>query len=740
MQFFREKPLCLCIFVMLCGFSLFSFDHLTVSLVLGGAMLLCFLSFLIFRIVKKQAVLAIVLTVLFLLSACLSFLYFRLSRQISQEYNATLEGKIVSITEKEYGRQLTVECRSIGDKVVSDLKVSLYTSDKETPLCAMDIISTKVDIEPLYGNNTASASYSFSKGLVGSGEIVDDITVFTREREPLKEFLESIRSSFHSFIIQSFGNKGGGLFLALIIGDKDALPDECTLDFSRIGLSHMLALSGQHLSILALLIHLLLGRCGVNKKWRFGILTIFTVAYMTLTGFSPSVVRAGLMLILSCVYFLLGKPHDISTGLFISVFLFVLISPYSIMDTSLLLSAFATFGVIRAMDYTPDEKKKIPRLIRPILISLLTSFFAMLYTSILTVRKFDFISVLSPLSTLIFSLLIQIYIYAGLALSVAALSCNIMPIAEFLYKVIAVPAHFISSWGFGYYSTRFTVTQILSVVLILLILVFLILKIKHKRIFACVIGCAFVGVYLSAMIGTATAMNTNDIFYSNAEKTEQIYALDNGEVTVIDFSPYHTAGGYQTYEILQENHYPHIDNYILVGYTKSTVQSLKTLLKRTKIQNIFLASPRSAEEKEIFDQLVTLTTEATTDYYTYTEENKISLGNFEIFIVELRNEKGFAPSVCLSYYENKYTYLSNGSMRENNVTIINALLKESRALIFGKKGSACSNAISEIDTLNERVRTVIHANDAVTLNIIPTQSVDYFQCTTSHVEKKSILQ
>ena len=135
MQYFREKPLCLCIFIMLCGFSLFSFDHLVMSFILAGAILLCVLSFLVYRIIKKQAAFGIVLTVLFLISACLSFVYFRLSRQIPQEYNATVEGEIIEISDKEYGRQLTIKCTSINSESVPNLKISVYTSDKTPKDC-----------------------------------------------------------------------------------------------------------------------------------------------------------------------------------------------------------------------------------------------------------------------------------------------------------------------------------------------------------------------------------------------------------------------------------------------------------------------------------------------------------------------------------------------------------------------------------------------------------------------------
>ena len=98
----------------------------------------------------------------------------------------------------------------------------------------------------------------------------------------------------------------GGLLGAILLGDRTYLSGQTSLDFSRIGISHVLALSGMHLAILILGIEKLLSLIGISKKARYIITIILTLAYVALTGFSVSVVRAGIMLIIRSLLHLIS--------------------------------------------------------------------------------------------------------------------------------------------------------------------------------------------------------------------------------------------------------------------------------------------------------------------------------------------------------------------------------------------------------------------------------------------------
>ena len=211
-------------------------------------------------------------------------------------------------------------------------------------------------------------------------------------------------------LINLSNKESGGLLAALLLGERDCLPIGTKVDFARIGISHVLALSGMHLAILVIGLSKLLAFFGVGKKTRTLISIIFTLFYMTLTGFSVSVTRAGVMLICSSLLFLLSRTKDSMTSLFIAVTLIVISSPYSIYDTSLWLSAFATLGIV-VFSEIQNGRVFIHPSVNWIITSLLSTFFALGATFVFTSLKFNGISMLAPIATLIFSIIIEIFIY-----------------------------------------------------------------------------------------------------------------------------------------------------------------------------------------------------------------------------------------------------------------------------------------------------------------------------------------
>ena len=145
------------------------------------------------------------------------------------------------------------------------------------------------------------------RGVQGAIRITDEITVIESDRFSVKEWIASMRERVFVYIQNSADTQTAGLLAALITGEKSALPGQLRLDFQRIGLSHILAVSGMHLAILTTLLHKFLSLLTIDKKWRCGISMLFVVGYMGLTGFPVSVLRAGCMVLIANFLFLLAN-------------------------------------------------------------------------------------------------------------------------------------------------------------------------------------------------------------------------------------------------------------------------------------------------------------------------------------------------------------------------------------------------------------------------------------------------
>lgn len=140
------------------------------------------------------------------------------------------------------------------------------------------------------------------------------------------------------------GGDEAAVVAALSLGDKSGLSKRLRNDYSRSGVAHVLALSGLHLGILCGLFSLFSRRR--SGRWLSSLLTLTCVwAFALLTGLSPSVVRAALLLSLYSVFFLaLRRPQPLNV-LLGTVLLMVLVRPLLVYDLGFQLSVLSVLSI-----------------------------------------------------------------------------------------------------------------------------------------------------------------------------------------------------------------------------------------------------------------------------------------------------------------------------------------------------------------------------------------------------------
>lgn len=156
-----------------------------------------------------------------------------------------------------------------------------------------------------------------------------------------------ILRNIRDFFDEAFVYVGHSAFLkALVIGDRNRLSTEDFELFSNAGVSHVLALSGLHISVILLSLNTVLEMFSARKKIYIVSATATVLFYMALTGFSHSVVRAGIMAIFSMAAELLHNHGDSIDSVCVALFIILLRDPYAIGSVSLQLSFLATLGII----------------------------------------------------------------------------------------------------------------------------------------------------------------------------------------------------------------------------------------------------------------------------------------------------------------------------------------------------------------------------------------------------------
>ena len=216
---------------------------------------------------------------------------------------------------------------------------------------------------------------------------------------------------------------GGGLLLALLCGAKEYTSSEISLNFNNAGLSHILALSGMHLSMFSGIAMFFGKRIG-RRKLSFIIRIITLILFVWFAGFSPSLLRAFL-----CSFFMIiaslanvEKP-DLLIILAFSFLCQTIISPTDIYNSGFMLSYTALAGIL----LTNSFFRKIYNRFLPgyFAASLGSSTGAQVFTAPLSLYLFKSFAPIGIIATSIVSPLVTIFIYSGLFLIIV---CLIFPV------------------------------------------------------------------------------------------------------------------------------------------------------------------------------------------------------------------------------------------------------------------------------------------------------------------------
>lgn len=224
----------------------------------------------------------------------------------------------------------------------------------------------------------------------------------------------------------------GSLEAAMLLGDRSLLRESDENAFRTAGVSHLLAVSGLHISLLCGLVSF--GR--KRRFWRPAIAVRACAAlfYMFLTGISVSVVRAGTVFLLALLGDFLLQPKDLLTSTGLAALLIGLQNAYAPCDLGFQLSFCAVLGVQIASALSQWEQKCTtwPEPVCRILDTLQCSAFAALATTPILIAHRMAVSGVSVLCNLLVVWMLQPALVAGLLVLLCTTAAFLEPVAHLL--------------------------------------------------------------------------------------------------------------------------------------------------------------------------------------------------------------------------------------------------------------------------------------------------------------------
>lgn len=297
-------------------------------------------------LIKIQAIFFFIVTII------ASYVY---TKKIESKYEILKEGETGEIIatiksnpiEKEYVFAYTIKIKEV--QGIKNINCILYFKKENNNLLLSygDIINLKGKIElpsevRNYGGFNQKLYYK-TKGIYGT-IYASKIQKIGQEKCDIGKLGYLIRESISTKIRKILPKENADILLAILIGDKEQLPDRTIEEFQNSSLIHILCVSGSHVSFLILAIQKILKKTGRNKKYLLSLFAI--IVLIIITGFSASVARACIMGGIMVLSKLLFRKSDTINAIFISLLLLLIYNPFLLFDTGLLLSYGGTIGII----------------------------------------------------------------------------------------------------------------------------------------------------------------------------------------------------------------------------------------------------------------------------------------------------------------------------------------------------------------------------------------------------------
>ena len=156
--------------------------------------------------------------------------------------------------------------------------------------------------------------------------------------------------------------------MAMTTGNKSELSKELRNQYSRAGVSHVLALSGFHLSVVYMLLQFILFSWIGTDKWRKvarGLSIVAIWAFVAVAGFPPSLVRAAIMFSILLLAQIVRRRVNSVDVLCVTIMLMLCLNPFMLLDVGFELSVLSMLGLLTMgtwlFGWWTEQRSKIGR-------------------------------------------------------------------------------------------------------------------------------------------------------------------------------------------------------------------------------------------------------------------------------------------------------------------------------------------------------------------------------------------
>ncbi len=360
-----------------------------------------------------------------------------------------LQGRIARLDYTDFSMRLTID---VLDKELPPCKVLVSTRGCDYLMRPGDLVAWHAELEQVSNlGNPGEMDYAAylrdCHGIRYHQHLPLDQVKKTGYSPTIMTRIANVRRHLSLMVFNSrLSTTVQRLVVALLLGESRMIDQDARTEFSAAGIAHVLALSGLHIGIIAWIVWILLFPLDYLRKKKLRLaLTLAAIAlFAVFTGFTPSVVRAAIMIGFAFASIIFSRRSMPLNSLCMAALVILVFDPSALYSVGFQLS-FITVGAILLFGSKAQLPQSSHKVVSYFTATIITSAIAMLATMALTAHYFHTISWASVLSNLLVLPVLPVFMLLG-ALFLLFLAAGMQwPLLDTCIDAIGKYIHWVAS-------------------------------------------------------------------------------------------------------------------------------------------------------------------------------------------------------------------------------------------------------------------------------------------------------
>lgn len=451
-------------------------------------------------------------------------------------------------------------------------------------------------------------------------------------------FIHNIQKYIKDTINGTLTDEEGNLLLAILLGDKDKLSEDIQESFKTSNLSHMLAVSGAHVSYIILGLTYVLQNSIIGKKNGKIVCIFFLLVFMAITNFTPSVTRACIMAVLTLFSGIVYRKSDVYTNISVAALITLIFNPYSLLDLGFQLSYGGTIGIIIFIKRI-QEKKSNSKVVNYIKQMALVSIYANIIIIPIMMYHFNTVSLTFIISNIMASPILGIIVINGFLFIITSITVKpltrliaifIKPILSILIKISQICSKLPFSNILVVTPYMFNVISYYAIILYC---------IKSKKNNKCkIIICLLIVLILINFIIYIFPQKLRIFFIDVGQGDSTLIITPDKKTVLVD------GGGSDSFDVGEKVLLPYLldrrilkVDYVLISHFDTDhATGVAQILGKIDVSSIILT--RQLEENDIYRHILSIAKEKKIKLIYVKEGDVLKIGGIKISIIHPENK------------------------------------------------------------------------------------------------------